>query len=145
MKKFIIVILLSFICTNLCAKATIYHIDIEKSITKKDIFYYAKRGNPKALYDLAVENQRGINRPINRERAFYYFHKSAVKNYAPAQFQLGMAFRNGIGIRKNQELARYWIRKSAKNRYRDAINIFNRYYSKKQPIKQFNFRTIASL
>ena len=145
MKQFIIIILLSLICTSLYAKAVIYHIDIEKSIIKKDIFYYAKRGNPKALYDLAIEYQRGINRPINRERAFYYLHKAAVKDYPPAQFQLGMAFKDGIGIRRNPELARYWIRKSAKNRYRDAIAIFNRYYSKKRPIKQFNFRAVASL
>jgi len=146
MKKCIIILLLLLPFTLIYAKATIYHFNIDKRVTlKHDIFYYAnKRGNPKALYDLAIQYRDGINRPINLKRAFYYFHKSATKNYAPAQYQLGMAFRKGLGIKRNPELARYWIRKSAKNRYINAINIFKRYYSHKIAIKQFQFQAMAS-
>jgi len=147
MKKCIIILLLLLLPLTLAyAKATIYHLNIDKRVTlKHDIFYYAnKKGNPKAQYDLAIKYRDGINRPVNLKKAFYYFHKSAIKNYAPSQYQLGMAFRRGLGIKPNQELARYWIRKSAKNRYANAINIFRRYYSHKIAIKQFRFQTLAS-
>jgi TPR repeat protein len=140
MKKCIIILLLLLPLTLVYAKATIYHINIDKRVTKHDIFYFAnERGNPRAQYDLAIQYRDGINRPVDLKKAFYYFHKSATKHYAPAQYQLGMAFRRGLGIKPNQELARYWIRKSAKNRYIDAINIFKRYYSHKIAIRQFNF------
>lgn len=142
MKKITTVVLLLLI-NMVYANTTVYHLNIEKHITKKDIFYYAKIGNPVAQYDLATRYRDGIQVPVNLKRAFYYYHKSAIRNYPPAQYQLGMAFRNGFGIRKNQELARYWIRKSAKNRYRDAQTIFNLYYAKKQPIQQHRFQTIA--
>jgi TPR repeat protein len=146
MKKCIIILLLLLPFTLLYAKATIYHLNIDKRVTLKyDIFYYAnKRGNPKAQYDLGIKYRDGINVPINLKRAFYYFHKAATQNYAPAQYQLGMAFRRGAGIKRNPELARYWIRKSAKNHFADAISIFKRYYSHKIPIRQFQFRTFAS-
>ncbi len=146
MKKCIIILLLLLPLTMVYAKAIIYHLNIDKRVTlKHDIFYYAnKKGNPKAQYDLAMKYKKGIDTPVNLKKAFYYFHKSATKNYAPAQYQLGIAFRRGLGIKPNQELARYWIRKSAKNRYTNAINIFKRYYSHKMPIKQFRFQTIAS-
>jgi len=146
MKKCVIILLLLLPLTLVYAKATIYHLNIDKRVTTKhDIFYYANQvGDPRAQYDLAVQYKNGLHRPTNLPRAFYYFHKSAVQNYAPAQYQLGMAFRKGMGIKPNQELARYWIRKSAKNRYAEAVNIFKRYYAKKMPIKQFKFGAIAS-
>ncbi len=146
MKKCIIILLLLLPLTLAYAKATIYHFNINKRVTlRHDIFYYANRkGNPKAQYDLAIKYKDGIDGKVDLKKAFYYFHKSATKNYAPAQYQLGMAFRRGLGIKENQELARYWIRKSAKNRYSNAINIFKRYYSHKIPIKQFRFQALAS-
>jgi len=76
--------------------------------------------------------KNGIGVQVDLRRAFNLFHISALKNYAPAQYQLGLAFRNGAGVRENQELARYWFKKASKNRpYRVLLIFFTKYYSKK--------------
>jgi TPR repeat protein len=99
----------------------------------------AKRGDYRAQYDLATIYRDGTIAKIDFKRAFYFYHKSALKNFAPSQYQLGMAFRHGVGVKQNHERARYWLRKATKNRYRQAEIIFNLYYAQKRVIKQYRF------
>ncbi|SFV64301.1 Conserved domain protein [hydrothermal vent metagenome] len=118
------------------AKTTIHHSPMQQRFLS--LISDAKKGeNPKALYDLATIYRDGIITQANYRKAFYLYHKSALKEFPPSQYQLGMAFRHGIGVKINHERARYWLRKAARNRYRDAIIIFKLYYSKKRVIKQF--------
>lgn len=72
-------------------------------------------------------------------QAFNLYHLSAMHNYAPAQYQLGMMFRHGSGIAKNRDYAKFWIKKAAHNRYAMAIDIYNTFYAKKpqQPLKRY--------
>jgi len=137
MAKKIILILMLLSVSFAYLQAKIYHLSIEKKITKSDIFYFAKMGNPMAQYDLAWRYKKGLGVPRDLRKAFNLFHSSALKNYAPAQYQLGLAFRYGLGVRANQELAKYWFRRASRNRYIDAINIFKRFYSKRRLIRQY--------
>ena len=137
MAKKILLLLMLLSMYSVYLQAKIYHIDIEKKIRNSNIFQFAKRGDPIAQYDLAWRYKKGIGVPRNLRKAFNLFHSSAVKNYAPAQYQVGMAFREGLGVRINQELAKYWFKKASRNRYIDAINILKRFYSKRKLIKQY--------
>jgi TPR repeat protein len=137
MYKKILIILMLLSMSSLYLQAKIYHLSIEKTIDKHSIFYFAKIGNPMAQYDLAWRYKKGIGVPIDLRKAFNLFHSSALKNYAPAQYQLGLAFRHGLGVRQNQELAKYWFRRASKNRYMDAVNIFKKFYSKRKLIRQY--------
>ena len=135
MKKNTIYILLLLLTINfIYAKTTVYHLNIIKSVQKS---------NYKTQYDLATKYRDGDGVEINFQKALHLYHLSALKGYPPAQYQLGMAFRYGLGVKANQELARYWIRKAARNNYAYAQEIFKRYYSKKRPIRQYQFTTIA--
>jgi len=134
MKTIIIYAILSI--SFIYANANIYHLNIEKRVNRSI-------NNYRWQYNLANRYRDGVGVNINLPKAFHLYHKSALKNYPPAQYQLGMAFRHGLGVRANYELARYWFRKSARNRYANAQEIFRRYYSKKQQIRQYRFTTIA--
>ena len=128
----------------LYAKTTMqHHSSLQHTINKERFFrpllISVQRGDPVAQYKLANIYRDEVKISSNFRKAFHLYHKSALKNFAPAQYQLGMAFRHGIGVRANRERARYWFRKSARNHYREANVIFNLYYAKRTPIKQYKF------
>jgi TPR repeat protein len=134
----VITVLIILNINILNAKTTIHHSAVQQRFLS--ILADAKNGqNPKALYNLANIYRDGIITKHNYRKAFHLYHKSALREFPPSQYQLGMAFRHGIGVKVNHELAKYWLRKAARNNYRDAKIIFNLYYSKKRAIKQYTF------
>ena len=136
--KRVITILIIINIHILNAKTTIHYSSVQQRFLS--LLSDAKRGeNPKASYDLATIYRDGKITKLDYKKAFHLYHLSALKKFPPSQYQLGMAFRHGIGVKINHELARYWLRKAARNNHRNAKIIFNLYYSKKQPIKQYTF------
>jgi len=132
-----------FALNFLHANATIHHSSPQQYIQHQhaiqSLIIEAKRGDPKMQYLLATRYRDGEGVPLNFKKAFNLFHLSALKNFAPAQYQLGMMFRHGLGVKPNHELARYWLRKAAKRSYPQARDIFNAFYSQKKTIKQYHF------
>lgn len=49
----------------------------------------------------------------NYSQAAYWYEKSAVQGYAPAQYNIGVAYRYGRGVPQNLQKAIEWYKKSA--------------------------------
>lgn len=74
----------------------------------------AKQGNAKAMYWFASEVYRviiGRNNPKAHAK-YYWWHKSALKNYPPAMLEIGRAYYEGIFYEKDFVQAEYWLRKT---------------------------------
>lgn len=62
----------------------------------------------------------GIQQQENRQKAFYWMQRAAVRGYAPAQYNLAMMYEKGIGTKKNKTLAKRYFIASAEQRYMPA-------------------------
>ena len=112
MKKiFILFILLGFL--NLNAKSF------------QNLASEAQRGNPQAQYNLGIFYK---NNKKNFSNAFRWIHKSALKGYAPAQYEFALMFHYGAGVRQNSELARLWFTRAGKRGDLRAKSILYRFY-----------------
>ena len=130
--KNIFATLLLFSSLLLEAKA-VYYSSQHKQIEPKRFLqpYYQAHNKAKYLYRQAtIYRDSG-----DYKKAFQLYHLSAMKNYAPAQYQLGMMFRHGFGVAKNRDYAKFWIKKATHNHYAMAIDIYNTFYTKK-PVAQ---------
>lgn len=75
----------------------------------------AKRGNPKAQYDIAQCYDDGIGVAKNLLLAAYWYQKAAEQNYASGQNGLGGCYFKGKGVPVDYEKAAYWFKKAADN------------------------------
>lgn len=73
----------------------------------------ADRGDPVALYELAVRTAEGRGVPRDLKAAAAMFTKAAEKGSAPAQYRIGNAYERGIGITRDIEQAKSWYRRAA--------------------------------
>jgi hypothetical protein len=135
MKRVIIILILLNI-SLVSAKTTTSTLEMQKRFLNL-LADVKRRETPKNLYALATIYREGVVTKLDQRKAFHLYHKSALKNFSPSEYQLGMAFRHGIGVKINHEKARYWLRKASKHNHRDASIIFRLYYSKKRVIKQY--------
>lgn len=74
----------------------------------------AKQGNAKAMYWFASELYKfsaGRNNP-KAQAKYYWWHKSALKNYPPAMLEIGRAYYKGYFYEKDFVQAEYWLRKT---------------------------------
>jgi TPR repeat protein len=81
----------------------------------------AKRGNPKAQFDLAIMYASGDGVKKDERLAFNWFHKSARGGNRDAKYYMGVSFLQGRGVKKNIHLARYWFKLAAKAGHQKAI------------------------
>ena len=65
----------------------------------------------------------------NVKDAFKWMHKSALKGYAPAQYEFALMFHYGAGVRQNFELAKLWFRRASQNGEPRAKTILYRFYA----------------
>ena len=74
----------------------------------------ADQGNPKAMYYIGFMYAQGNGVKQDMDKAIEWWKKSADKNFAPAELNLGMTYESGEGgIDKNPEEAAKWYRKAA--------------------------------
>lgn len=102
MKKFLIVI--AVLCV--CMSSSAYGESMQEMIS---LGFGVAGGDPAATYragNLLV--QKG-----EYENAFEYFSFAAQKGYAPAQYNLGLMYRNGHGVERNYEKAFEWFEKAS--------------------------------
>jgi hypothetical protein len=73
----------------------------------------AKRGSKSSIYSLGVIYSTGTGVKANMDIANKYYYESAIRNYSPAQNNLGWSFRQGLGVEKSPAKAVYWFRLAA--------------------------------
>lgn len=74
----------------------------------------AKQGNAKAMYWFASEVYKfsaGRDNPKVHGK-YFWWHKSALKNYPPAMYEIGRAYYKGYFYEKDFVQAEYWLRKT---------------------------------
>jgi len=114
--------------TNLYQHARYVRISLQQQQNVKNsykkLFFAtraAKKGNPRAQFDLAVMYATGRGVPRNERFAFNWFHKSARHGFVEAKYYMGISFEQGRGVRANAHLARYWFKQAAKAGHSKAI------------------------
>lgn len=73
----------------------------------------AERGEPKALFEVAVRYSEGKGVSPDLAKAVKYYEEAAAGGLAPAQYRLGSLYEKGQGVEKNLETARLWYRRAA--------------------------------
>ena len=135
MKTLIITILLLTTTLSLSAKTTnlythardvrlasLNHQNVKNG--SKKLFFAkraAKKGNPKAQFDLAIMYATGNGVQKDERTAFNWFHKSARNGNVEAKYYMGLSFLQGRGVRKDAHLARYWFKQAAKAGHQKAV------------------------
>jgi len=93
-----------------------YHNDYFKDDNAYSLYEKVKRGNPEAMFKLAVCFWRGKHVKKSQKHAIIWFRKAALAGNSDAQFNLALCYYDGKkGIEKNEKRALYWFSKSAKN------------------------------
>jgi hypothetical protein len=135
MKTLIIVVLFVITTLNLSGKTTDLYTHAravrlaslnQKNVknSSKRVFFAkraAKRGNPKAQFDLAIMYASGKGVKKDERKAFYWFHKSARGGNREAKYYMGLSFLQGRGVKRDAHLARYWFKLAAKAGHQGAI------------------------
>jgi FOG: TPR repeat, SEL1 subfamily len=77
------------------------------------------------MYVFAQAYSAGLGVPMDLEKAFQWYQKSARAGYMAGQYQLGLAYARGIGVAENNQKARQWLTEASKNGYDRATTILN--------------------
>jgi TPR repeat protein len=101
-----------------------------------NLIHSAHYGNVYAQYNLATQYRHGYQSQQDLQKAFRWYHKSAVKGYTPSQYELGLMFHYGKGVKQNHELARLWLTRASKKGHPQAQSVMYRFYSAEMPSKQ---------
>lgn len=73
----------------------------------------AKKGFPKAQFNLAILYIDGLGAPKDLKKAVEWFRKAAEQDHTGAQYNLGLMYLNGEGTQKSNKEALKWLRKAA--------------------------------
>jgi TPR repeat protein len=84
-------------------------LDVDAYANKNSIEQEAEKGDPIAQSNLGFlyENKKQYT------QAAYWYNKSAMQGYGPAQYNIGVAYRYGRGVSQNLQKASEWYQKSA--------------------------------
>ena len=83
---------------------------------------YAEKGDKEAMFNLAqcyIDGTGGVNQDYNQ--ATMWLAKAAKKNYAPAQYKLGLCYMYGAGVLTDYSQAWQLIQKAVKQNYPAAV------------------------
>lgn len=76
---------------------------------KNNVQKSAEKGDPIAQSNLGFMYEK----EKNYTQAAYWYNKSAMQGYGPAQYNIGVAYRYGRGVSKNLQKASEWYQKAA--------------------------------
>ena len=85
------------------------NLDVDAYENKRYIENDAKKGDPVAQSNLGFLYEK----EKNYTQAAYWYNKSAMQGYGPAQYNIGVAYRYGRGVSQNLQKASEWYQKSA--------------------------------
>lgn len=80
----------------------------------------ASKGDASMQCDLASHYIFAVGTTQDLAKAVYWFTKSANQNFLPAQYALGILYKNGVGVASNQTAADSWFQKAASKGYAPA-------------------------
>ncbi len=85
-------------------------------IAVREVAAKAGKGDPKAIYDLAVLHDLGYDSiPKDSLRSTALYRRAALSGYPPAQNYLGFRYFNGESVTQNVDSALFWLAKAAGN------------------------------
>jgi len=87
----------------------------------KMIRQIADSGSLEAQNELGNIYSKGYGTPVNADKSFYWFLKSAKNGYPLAQYNIGVAYHEGLGVRRDKVEAMAWLYLSAKNGEEKAL------------------------
>ena len=76
------------------------------------------------------------------KQAFAWFLKSAQQEYAPAQYNVGMCYKNGEGVEKNLSEAIKWFKKASEQGHDRSKNILGDYSDTTKKTEQSNPKSL---
>ena len=74
----------------------------EAKVLEWELQELAQAGSPESKYRMGMVFREGWSVEKNEEKAFEWFHKAAMEQYAPAQLQTGLMFMEGTGVAQNE-------------------------------------------
>ncbi|NRG19609.1 SEL1-like repeat protein [Rhizobiales bacterium] len=87
--------------------------ELPESIGPVSLRQAAEKGDPRALFEVAVRYSEGKGVSPDLAKAVKYYEEAAAGGLAPAQYRLGSLYEKGQGVEKNLETARLWYRRAA--------------------------------
>lgn len=88
----------------------------------------ANQQDPKAMYDLALEYESGLNIERNYGLMHFWLEKAASLGFSDAQNNLGIVYEEGKGQNKDIAKALYWYLKSAEQGKPQSLTNLGRLY-----------------
>ncbi|MGH9596200.1 MAG: tetratricopeptide repeat protein, partial [Edaphobacter sp.] len=85
--------------------------------------YYLKaadQGNRDAEWRVGWYYAHCVALAQDSKLAARYYHRAAIKKFAPAQYSMGTAYREGVGVPLDKVRAYFWIKSSALQGYQTA-------------------------
>ena len=99
-----------------------YGVDIDDNDGIDDIMRGAEAGNPTMQFALANAYYNGMGISASMEMAVYWYEKSSLQGYAPAQYNLACCLCSGTGTKKDAARAAVLYEKAAAQGDLDAVN-----------------------
>jgi len=96
----------------------------------------AEAGHTRAMNNVALMYKKGLGLPVDLEKAFFYFKKSAEQGFILAQFNLAGMHRSGKGTPKDPKKAVFWMRKAAEGNMGRAQVLLGNWYAKGYGVPQ---------
>lgn len=95
-------------------------LDTSKSVLSEDddmssILFKAEQGDVEAQLKAGKAYYHGDRVKADREMAYVWIHKAALKGNAEAEYYLGLCFEKACGVEYNYQTAMEWIKKSAEH------------------------------
>jgi len=89
---------------------------------------YFTEMSSKSQYHIGMRYKYGDREHRDLRLSFKYLHKSALKGYVLAQYELALMFHYGEGVKQNSALAKMWFRRASKRGDRRSQLILERFY-----------------
>ena len=90
----------------------------------------AEAGHTRAMNNVALMYKKGLGLPVDLEKAFFYYKKSADQGFLLAEFNLAGMYSTGKGTPKDPKKAAFWMLKAANGNMGRAQVVLGNWYAK---------------
>ena len=104
-------------CDDEFKAAEVYHEQKRYSKGLTTYIELTQYGYPAAIYRIGEYYRDGHALKINKQQAFNFMLKAAKKNYAPAQHDVAVMYREGVGTERDLPAATHWFEKAVEQEY----------------------------
>ena len=86
-------------------------IALESNQSKFSLKKSADQGYDLALYQIAVNYEKGLGVSKDYSKAAYYFLLSAEQGFKPSMFEIATLYEIGKGVERSDSNSKYWYDK----------------------------------